>query len=95
MNETQRENGRHVDRQRDEEHEEVSVVSATNAVVDPRTVMVEHLDAVIANGAMRTPRRSVELAGNAPLHANSDAVDVNVPVQGSAEIVFSILVGTR
>lgn len=35
--------GRHVDRQRNEEQEEIAIIPSTDAVVHPRTVMVERL----------------------------------------------------
>ena len=58
----------HMYGERYEEHEEVSVVPPPDAVVDPGTVVAEDLDAVVADAAVRTPRRPVELAGHAPLH---------------------------
>ena len=45
----QHEYRRHVHGQRDEEHEEVSVVPPADAVVDPGAVMVKDLDAVVAD----------------------------------------------
>ncbi len=38
------EDGSHVHGQGDQEHEEVSVVAATDAVVNPRAMVVKHLD---------------------------------------------------
>jgi hypothetical protein len=40
-----------------------------------------------------TPGRPVELAGDAPLHANRDSVDLDVPVKWRPEIVVPIFVG--
>lgn len=37
------EDGRHVDRQRNEEQEEVAVIPSTDAVIHPRTMMIERL----------------------------------------------------
>ena len=38
----------------------------TYAIVDPGAVMVEDLNAVVADRAVAAPRRSVELAGDTP-----------------------------
>ena len=43
MDETEHKDGCHVDRQRDEEHEEVAIVAPANAVVHPWTVVIKHL----------------------------------------------------
>ena len=58
-------------------------------------MVVEDLDAVVADGAVRAARRAVELARHAPLHAHGDAVDVHVAVEGRAEVVVAVLVSTR
>ena len=42
----------------------------TNTVVNPRAVMVEDLDTIVADTAVTTPGWSVELARDTPLHAN-------------------------
>lgn len=42
-NEAEGENSQHVNAQREQEEEEVAIVSSSNAVVDPRTVMVKVL----------------------------------------------------
>ncbi len=93
VHEAEYEDGDHVDAERDEEHEEVSVVPPADAVVHPGAVVVEHLDAVVAHGAVRAARRAVELAGDAPLHADGDAVDLHVAVERGAEVVVAVLVG--
>jgi hypothetical protein len=54
-----------------------------------------HLDAVVADWTVGTPWRPVELAGDAPLHANRDSVDLDVPVKRRPEIVVPIFVGVR
>ena len=41
--ETKREDGDHVQRERHEEEEEVAIVAPTHAIVHPRTVMVKRL----------------------------------------------------
>jgi hypothetical protein len=46
VDEAEDEDGGHVDGQRDEEHEEVAVVPAPDAVVHPRAVVVENLQKV-------------------------------------------------
>jgi hypothetical protein len=43
VNEAEDEDGRHVNRQRYEEHEEVPVVTPADAVVHPRAVVIENL----------------------------------------------------
>ena len=50
----------------------------TYAVVDPGAVVVEYLDAVVADGAVGAPRRPVELARHAPLHPDLRTVRVLV-----------------
>ena len=57
--------------------------------------MTPHLNAVVANGAVRAPRRAIKLAGDAPLHPDGDAVDLHVAVQRRPEVVVPILVGAR
>ena len=49
VHQTHDEDGSHVNGQRHEEHEEVSVVSSADAVIDPRAVMIEDFDAVVAH----------------------------------------------
>ena len=94
MNETEDEDTNHVESEGDEEHEEVSVVSPANAVVDPGTMMIKDLDAVVADTAVTAARWSVELAGDTPLHPHRDPADLNIPVQRSSEVIISILVRT-
>ena len=43
VHEAEDEDGGHVNGQGDEEHEEVAIVPASDAVVDPRTVVVKNL----------------------------------------------------
>ena len=50
------------------------------------------LHAVVADAAVRAARRSVEVAGRAPLHAHLHAVHVGVLVQRCAEVVVLVLV---
>lgn len=45
----ERENDEHVDQQAEQKVNEVVVVPSTDAVVQPRTVMVEGVDAKVAN----------------------------------------------
>ena len=68
MDETQHEDTDHVKGQADQEHEEVSVVSPPDAVVDPRTMMIKYLNTVVAHTAVTTSWRSVELTRYTPLH---------------------------
>jgi len=43
VNHTERENTEHMKTERDEKLEEVAVITTTNAVIYPRTVVVKHL----------------------------------------------------
>ena len=52
-----------------------------------------HLDAAVAYGAVGAPGRPVELAGDAPLHAHSNPVYLDVPVERRAKVIVSVLVG--
>ena len=45
-------------------------VVVTYAVVDPGAVVVEYLDAVVADTAVTAPWRPIELTGDTPFHAN-------------------------
>jgi len=81
-----------VERERDEEHEEIPVVSPPDAVVDPGTVMVKYFDTVVADTAMGTPRGSVELTSNAPFHPDCDPIDLHVPVERGPEVIIPVLV---
>ena len=40
------ENGGHVDRQREQEQKEVAIVAPSDAIVDPRTVLIERLSLI-------------------------------------------------
>ena len=70
VDEGEDEDGRHVNRERDEEHEKITVVATTDAVVHPGAVMIKNLNAVVANTTVTTSRRSVELTRNTPFHTN-------------------------
>jgi len=94
MNETEDENTHHVDGERDEKHEEVSIVSSPYTVIDPRAVVVKDLNTVITDTTVAAPGRSVELTRHTPLHPNRDSIDLNIPVQGSSEIIVSVLIRT-
>ena len=61
----------------------VSILSAT------------HFNAVVADRAMWASGRPVELARDAPLHPDSDAVDLDVAIQRCPEIVVTVFVGVR
>ena len=51
-----------------------------------------YLDTFIADGAVRTARRPVELASDAPLHPYCHSVDVDVLVKRSAEVIVLVFV---
>ena len=70
VNETKNEYSDHVNCEGDEEHEEVSVVPPSDTVVDPGTMVIEDLDAVVTDTAVRAARRSVELTSDTPLHTD-------------------------
>ena len=53
----------------------------------------DHLYAAVADGAVGAPWRPVELTGDAPLHAHRYPVDFDIPVEGRAKVVVSVLVG--
>ena len=50
-----------------EECEEVSIIASSDAVVDPDTMMIGRLDAVVAEAAVVSPGRSPDVAGLAVL----------------------------
>lgn len=51
-----------------------------------------YLHTVVAHGAVRAARRSVETAGGAPLHPNLNASDLHRLVERSTEIILFIFV---
>ena len=55
---------------KDDSENDETVDELTNAVVDPWAVVIKDLNTVIANTAVTAPGRSVELAGDTPLHTN-------------------------
>jgi len=63
------------------------VISSSDAVTEPRTVVVEILHTVIANGTVGTPWWAIEFTCTAPLHLDGHVVDVNIFVQRH-EIIF-------
>lgn len=94
MNQAQDKDTNHVKAQGDQKHEEVSVISPANAVVDPWAVVIKDLDTVVADTAVTAPGRSVELASHTPLHTNRDSIDLNISVERSSEIIISVLIRT-
>jgi len=50
---------------------------------------------MIADAAMRATWRSIKLAGNTPLHAHGNAVDLHALVQRSSEVILPIFVRRR
>jgi len=94
VNQAEHKDTNHVETQRYQEHEEVSVVSPANAVVDPRTVVVKDLNAVVADTAVTAPGGSVELAGDAPLHTDRDSIYLYVSVERGSEIIISVFIRT-
>jgi len=94
MYEGEDEDGGHVEGERNEEHEEVPVVPPPYTVIDPGAVVVEYLDAVVADGAVGAPRRPVELARHAPLHPDRYPIDLDISVEGCPKVVVPVLVRT-
>lgn len=78
--------------ERQKEKEEVSIIPPTNAVVHPRAVMVECLDTMITDTAMRATWRSIKLAGDAPLHTYGNAIDLDALVQGRSKVILPFFV---
>jgi len=95
VKEREAEYGKHVKGERDEEEEKETVVSFSDAIVYPWTMMVEFLNAVVANRAMRASRGTVKLTGVAPLHSDSDSSDFHVFVQRRSKVVFRNLGSLR
>lgn len=46
--------------------EKITIVATANAIVHPRTMMIERFDTMIADTAMRTSWRTIKLASCAP-----------------------------
>ena len=55
------------------------VIIEADTVVDPGTVVVEYLYAVITDAAVRTAGRTIELTGDAPFHSDLDSTNVRTP----------------
>jgi len=94
MNQAQDKDTNHVEAEGDQKHEEVSVISPANTVVNPWAVVVKDLNTVVTDTAVTAPGWSVELAGHAPLHTNRDSIDLNIPVERGSEIIISVLIRT-
>jgi len=77
-----------VERQSSEIPAKEPVISSSNTVTEPWTVVVEILHTVIANGTVGTPWWAIEFTCTAPLHLNGHVVDVNIFVQRH-EIIFN------
>lgn len=94
MDEAEDEDRDHMDRQGQQKHEEVSVIPSSNAVVDPRAVVIKYLYTVVTDRTMGATRRSVELTRNAPFHSNRYSIYFYVSVERGSEVVISILIST-
>lgn len=92
VHERKRKYAQHVHRQRDEEEEKEPIVPSANTVVYPWAVMVKRLNAVVAHGAVRAARRTVEFTRNAPFHAHRNAVNFCIFVERRTELVLPIFV---
>jgi hypothetical protein len=57
---------------KEEECKERGIISATNAVVDPRTMMITSFDAVITQLAVTRSWRSIDLARRTVLDTNTE-----------------------
>ena len=72
--------------ERDEEQVEVAVVPPAHAVPHPRTVVVEPLHAVVADGAVRGSRRPEYLAGEAELELDRLPLDLHLLGSGRRSV---------
>ena len=81
-----------MDWQRDEKHEKVAIVSATDAIVDPRTVVVKDLNTVVTDWTVGASGWPVELAGDAPFHAYRDPIDFHISVERRSKVIFAVFV---
>lgn len=50
------------------------------------------LNTMITDTAMRATWRSIKLAGDAPLHTYSNAIDLDTLVQGSSKVILPFFV---
>lgn len=48
---------------------------------------------MIADRAVGAAGRAIELAGDAPLHLDGDAIDLGILVEGGAQLLFAVFVG--
>ena len=55
--------------------------------------LLSYLDTVVADGAMRAPWWSVELARDTPLHPDGDTIDLYVLVEGCPKVIVLVFVG--
>lgn len=84
--------GDHVDGQEDEEAEKVAIVAASDAIIDPRTVVVKRLHTRVAVGTVGAAGWPIELACDAPLHPNSGTINFNSLVQWSSKVIINVFV---
>ena len=66
----------------------VPIIPPADTVVDPGTVVVEGVDASVADGTVTGARWTVEFARCAPLHSDRDPIDVDVLVQRATGLVL-------
>lgn len=84
--------GNHINGQEDEEGKEVAIISPSDAIVDPGTVVVKCLDAGITVGTVRTAGRTIELTGDTPLHSDISTINYNSLIEWSSEVVINVFV---
>lgn len=51
-----------------------------------------YLHTIVTDTTVGTPRRTVEAAGGAPLHAHLDALNLHGFVKGRAEVIFLVFI---
>jgi hypothetical protein len=73
--------------EKQQEKIEVAVIPPPDAVVHPRTMMIEAVDTPVANGAMGRAWRSIEFTRNAPLHSHSDSVDFHIFIERRPKVI--------
>jgi len=82
--------GNHVDGQKDEKAEEMSVIPPSNAVVNPWTMVIKCFNTGITVGAVGASWRTIELTSITPFHPNLTCINFNSLVERSTKVIFGI-----
>ena len=78
--------------QRDQKHVEEAIVAFAHTVGYPRTMMVEFLDTIVADAAVRGPRRPVQFASETVLELDGFAFHDHFFVARHLHVVGHLLV---